>query len=356
MHSQIVIRSATILTAFFCFCFLFFCDNQTSNPATQATPTTPTIPTTMSSILAQTVQQAVAFLTAPLLDTTYPIHSIDILQRSLTSSLTTRYTVAGHWDSHPEIGFESRAIRLSPAAPPPTFIARACEAAAISWADWLYLLNGGKGLDLDIFVDPGVVSVQFRKYGCPPTDMFPVWQFQKVHNLIHPSQSGSLTTLEQPSTQELLAFDNDDEIFDLINQKIHSPSWVSTWTQKGEHPAACKAPSYMPSTLMVPKLAPVPASARGGFHSRSSSSSSFTSRSSNSSGSPQYSTYSLSSDESEGALNWRQKAPKPDCNNRRPTPPQVDASKASVTAYDGGKTLVASGGVTLGSMGRARRV
>lgn len=149
----------------------------------------------MSSILAQTVQQAVAFLTAPLLDTNYPISSIDILQRSLISSLTTRYTAAGHWDSRPEIGFESRAIRLSQATPPPTFIARACEAAAISWADWLFLLNGGKGLDLDLFVDPGVVSVQFRKYGCPPTDMFPVWQYQKVRNpiLIPAPGSRSLT-------------------------------------------------------------------------------------------------------------------------------------------------------------------
>jgi hypothetical protein len=293
----------------------------------------------MSSVLAQTVQQAVAFLTAPLLDTTYPIHSIDLVQRSLACSLTTRYTVAGHWDTRPEVGFEGRAIRLSPATPPPTFIARACEAGGINWADWLFLLNGGKGLDLDIFVDPGVVSVQFRKYGCPPTEMFPVWRLQN-----------------QASIKELLALDNDDEIFDLINQKIHSPSWVSTWTQRSEYPvAAHKAPSYMPSTVMVPKLAPVPASARTGFHSRSSSSSSVNSRSSNSSGSPQYSTYSLSSDDSDASLNWRQKAPKLDCQKRRPAPPQVDPSKASVTAYDGGKTLVASGGVTLGSMGRARR-
>jgi len=158
---------------------------------------------------------------------------------------------------------------------------------------------------------------------------------------------------EQPSTQELLALDNDDEIFDLINQKIHSPSWISTWSQKGEHPAAHKA-SYMPSTVMVPRLAPVPSSARSGYHSRSSSSSSVNSRSSNSSGSPQYSIYSLSSDDSEGS--WRQKALRPDCQKRRPAPPQVDVSKAAITAYDGGKTLVASGGVTLGSMGRTRRV
>lgn len=147
----------------------------------------------MSSVLAQTVQQAVAFLTAPLLDTTYPIHSIDLVQRSLACSLTTRYTAAGHWDTRPEVGFEGRAIRLSPATPPPTFIARACEAGGISWADWLFLLNGGKGLDLDIFVDPGVVSIQFRKYGCPPTEMFPVWQLQKVCNPIDPSCCGSLT-------------------------------------------------------------------------------------------------------------------------------------------------------------------
>lgn len=292
----------------------------------------------MSSILAQTVQQAVAFLTAPLLDTTYPIHSIDLVQRSLICSLTTRYTVAGHWETRPEVGFEGRAIRLSPATPPPTFIARACEAGGINWADWLFLLNGGKGLDLDLFVDPGVISVQFRKYGCPPTEMFSVWQLQKA------------------STKELLAFDNDDEIFDLINQKIHSPSWVSTWTQRSEYTAAHKAPSYVPSTVMVPRLAPVPASARTGFHSRTSSSSSVNSRSSNSSGSPQYSIYSLSSDDSEGPLSWRQKVPKPDCQKRRPSPTQADSGKVSVTAYDGGKTLVASGGVTLGSMGRARRI
>lgn len=311
----------------------------------------------MSSVLAQTIQQAVAFLTAPLLDTTYPIHSIDLVQRSLASSLNTRYTVAGHWDTRPEVGFEGRAIRLSPATPPPTFIARACEAGNINWADWLFLLNGGKGLDLDIFVDPGVVSIQFRKYGCPPTEMFSVWQLQKVRNPIDPSFCRSLTTPQQASIKELLALDNDDEIFDLINQKIHSPSWVSTWTQRSEYPAtAHKAPSYMPPTLTVPKLAPVPASARTGCHSRSSSSSSVNSRSSNSSGSPQYSIYSLSSDDSEGPLSWRQKAPKPDCQKRRSSPPQVDPSKASVTAYDGGKTLVASGGVTLGSMGRARRV
>lgn len=311
----------------------------------------------MSSVLAQTVQNAVAFLTAPLLDTTYPIHSIDLVQRSLACSLTTRYSAAGHWDTRPEVGFEGRAIRLSPAAPPPTFIARACDAGAINWADWLFLLNGGKGLDLDIFVDPGVVSVQFRKYGCPPTEMFPVWQLQEVRNLVDFFCCRSLTILQQVSIKELLAFDNDDEIFDLINQKIHSPSWVATWSQRSECPAvvAPKAPSYLPSTLTVPKLSPVPASARNGYHSRSSSSSSVNSRSSNSSGSPQYSTYSLSSDDSEGPLSWRQKAPKPDFQKRRPSPPHVDPSKASVTAYDGGKTLVASGGVTLGSMGRTRR-
>lgn len=303
------------------------------------------------------------------------------------------------------------------------------------------------GLDLDVNITPNAVTASFSRAGTPSLGLVTVWQREEP----------------QLTSRELLYADDDsDDLFNEINRSQHSPSWLSSWSM---NVAPSRASSSLTAPVAVPKMGPVPLTARS--HSRSSSyastnsssshshhnspyaahanpSSSFgtysmgggangehnmgsgcSSSGSNASGSPPTSIYSLSEDGSSGSsggnnMSWTRRGtvvpgpqqsaimaarnahhaqqmgypgqpPVPAINvdhisQHRASPSissassatsgssagkhhrrqrstttnnasavVVDPSKASVTAYDGGKTKVMTGGVMLGSVNSGKK-
>lgn len=294
------------------------------------------------------------------------------------------------------------------------------------------------GLDLDVQITPNAVTASFSRAGTPSLGLVTVWQREEP----------------QLTSRELLYADDDSEdLFNEINRSQHSPSWLSSWSM---NVAPSRAPA-LTAPVAVPRMGPVPQSARS--HSRSSSYASTNSSSShshhnspynahantfgnysmgnnngaepmgsgcsssgsNASGSPPTSIYSLSEDGSSGSsggnMSWTRRGtvvpgpqqsaimaarnahvqqsyggqvpPVPAINidhvqgHHRSSPSissassatsgssngkhrrqrsttnsvnvVVDPSKASVTAYDGGKTKVMTGGVMLGSVNSGKK-
>jgi len=354
----------------------------------------------------EAVSQAISFLTTPLSKTTVSPNAISILRSHLTASLLTLCSRS------PLSGIS---LRLAAASPPPECIGRACEASGVNWSEWLFLIGGGMGLDLDVNVTPTAVTASFCRAGTPSLGLVTVWQQEEPTRHL--------------STRELLYADDDsEELFNEINRSQHSPSWLSSWSVSGVNPRQ-QPPSALSAPMAVPKMQAVPLGARSSNHSRSSSYASQQSGHSPNSGryypaerapsacSNHSSTSSSRSSEdgstgSSGALSWTRRGtvvPGPQQNailaarqahaqqqaqqqqfqqlhaqpsshhghspsasitslaslsstssgsskHRRQrstsgtTPAVVDPSKASVTAYDGGKTKVMTGGVMLGSV------
>jgi hypothetical protein len=67
-------------------------------------------------------------------------------------------------------------LRLASSAPPPECIARACEASGVNWSEWLFLIGGGMGLDLDVNIQPNAVTASFSRAGTPSLGLVTVWQ------------------------------------------------------------------------------------------------------------------------------------------------------------------------------------
>jgi len=377
----------------------------------------------MQSTSSNAIEQAISFLTTPLSRTTVAASSITILQAHLYGSLTQLSQTSS-----------SRSykicLRLASSTPPPDCIARACEASGVNWSEWLFLIGGGMGLDLDVNITPSAVTASFCRAGTPSLGLVTVWQREEP----------------ELSTRELLYADDDSEdLFKEINRSQHSPSWLSSWSVS----VAPSSVSALTAPVAVPKMQPVPLTARS--HSRSSSYASSTSSSShhshhagsspynshanqfgnysmghqgdnysssgsNASGSPHNSVYSLSEDGSSGSsggnMGWTRRGtvvPGPQQSaimaarsahaqaqafppvpaiaidhahaqghhrsspsissttsgssngkHRRQRsnvgiPVVVDSAKATVTAYDGGKTKVMTGGVMLGSVSSGKK-
>lgn len=369
----------------------------------------------------EAVEQAISFLTTPLSKTTVSPQAIQILRSHLTASLLTLCARSG------SVGIS---LRLASAAPPPECIGRACDASGVNWSEWLFLIGGGMGLDLDVNVTPTAVTASFCRPGTPSLGLVTVWQKEEPTRHL--------------STRELLYADDDaEELFNEINRSQHSPSWLSSWTLNGGGPGYSRQPSALAAPMPVPKMQAVPVGARSGGHSRSSSYASSNgphsyvsghSPNSNAYGVPHHqqqghyagerapsacsnhSSTSLSSTRSSedgssgssGALSWTRRGtvvPGPQQSailaarsahaaqqqqqqqyQQLPAPMQghspspsitslaslsstgsggskhrrqrstsataavVDPTKASVTAYDGGKTKVMTGGVMLGAV------
>lgn len=372
----------------------------------------------------EAVEQAISFLTTPLSKTTVSPQAIQILRSHLTASLLTLCARSG------SVGIS---LRLASVAPPPECIGRACDASGVNWSEWLFLIGGGMGLDLDVNVTPTAVTASFCRAGTPSLGLVTVWQKEEPTRHL--------------STRELLYADDDaEELFNEINRSQHSPSWLSSWTLNGGGPAYNRQPSALTAPVPVPKMQAVPMGSRSGGHSRSSSHASSNSHhsyasghspNSNAYGAPHHqqqgycvgerapsacsnhsstslsSTHSGRSSEdgssgSSGALSWTRRgtvvpgpqqsailaarsahaaqqqqqqqyqqlsapmqghSPSPSITSlaslsstgsggskhRRQrstsaTAAVVDPTKASVTAYDGGKTKVMTGGVMLGAV------
>jgi hypothetical protein len=195
----------------------------------------------------EAVSQAISFLTTPLSKTTVSPNAINVLQSHLTASLLTLC-------SRSPLGIS---LRLAAASPPPDCIGRACDASGVNWSEWLFLIGGGMGLDLDVNVSSTAVTASFCRAGTPSLGMVTVWQQEEP--------------TRQLSTRELLYADDDaEELFNEINRSQHSPSWLSSWTLSGGvNPS--RQPSALSAPVAVPKMQSVPMGARSGNHSRSSS-------------------------------------------------------------------------------------
>ncbi|KAG8761001.1 hypothetical protein FRC14_000110, partial [Serendipita sp. 396] len=222
----------------------------------------------------QAIDQAISFLTTPLSRTTVSASALSVLQAHLYAALvalanpsSSRRSSSSSSSGH----FEIR-LRLASTMPPPECIARACDASGVAWSEWLFLIGGGMGLDLDVNIRHDAVTASFSRAGTPSLGLVTVWQQEEP----------------QLSTRELLYADDDSEdLFNEINRSQHSPSWLSSWS-------TTTLPVHNPHTYQrlaapvpVPKIQPVPLSAARS-HSRSSS------YSSSNGGRPSFDSYSLS--------------------------------------------------------------
>jgi len=124
---------------------------------------------TSSNVNANAIDQAISFLTTPLSRTTVSASALTILQAHLYGSLT-QLSTATNSRSY-KIG-----LRLASSLPPPECIARACDASGVNWSEWLFLIGGGMGLDLDVNITPNAVTASFSRAGSPSLGLVTVWQ------------------------------------------------------------------------------------------------------------------------------------------------------------------------------------
>lgn len=275
--------------------------------------------------LAVTVSHAVAYIMRPLLLRSSTATLLK-LQLALEASLTAYY--ASSWNpSEPLQGSGRRCMTLSPASHPPRPLFAACRAANIEWADWIAALGG---IEFDLFVDPGCVSVRFGRWGAGPfSKLIPVW-------------SGELD--REPSTHQAVVAQ--PAVLPM------SPAFVEALHQKdeddGDELLAMIADEMAAPTWKTPKTAQFPVAPRSTISSHS--------RSSSSSGLSSDDDYSLFDDDSDAASSITTASSAPTDMSKlsrreraRLARVYVDTSKKEVTNYDGGKTSVLTGGVMLGA-------
>lgn len=242
-----------------------------------------------TSSISTTVGQAVLFLTRPLV-VSYPSTTIQHLQANLDANLTALY-MPTWFAQEPLRGSGRRCMTLSPHCLPPRAIHQACLASGVQWFDWIAALGG---FELDLFVDPGCVTIRV-KGGALTT----VW----ADEVPSPSPISGFKAAPRTFAKQILTEDDEDEIFTMIADQIRAPVWMMSSIDK--MPMSCRSASPFSSST----------------DSRPSS------RSSNSSSSSSASSRSRRDQKTEVF---------------------VDTSKTQVTPYDGGKTTVLTGGVMLG--------
>jgi hypothetical protein len=288
----------------------------------------------MSSSIAVTLAHAIAYLTRPLI-VQYPATTIIKLQLALEANLTAQYSST--WcPEDPLRGSGRRCLTLSPASLPPRPIHKACESAGIEWSQWIKLLGG---IEFDLFIDPGSVSVRFGNWagGNKVGNCLTVWSESSstTKSTTHTKPTmAPLSVQSKTLAQQLLEDDSqeENELFAILADHVREPTWIT--------PINTNFPPVQ-SPLSADSLSSVDRSSNDSpvsGHSRSSSRSSY---SSSSLFSYPESVDSLStSDSSESKMSRRERA--------RAAKVFVDNSKTQVTNYDGGKTTVLTGGVMLG--------
>ncbi|KAI0067826.1 hypothetical protein BV25DRAFT_1819269 [Artomyces pyxidatus] len=292
-----------------------------------------------SSSLSSTVTQAIVYITRPLL-LRYPASTIIKLQLALEVNLTAHYSAS--WvPSEPLRGSGRRCLTFSPISTPPRPIYTSCAAAKVQWSEWMSVLGG---MEFDLFVDPGCVSVRFSQLGVQ-SRIITVWsdesllaQKERSDELAKEaalqaqirSQEAARAASAQTLAQQLLREDEDDEeeeLFAAIADEMRAPTWMTPVMKQ------------FPSTIPQRSLSPI------SYHSRSSS------RSSNSSS--EFTFTSEASDSASSATTISSAATEGSKLSRRERARQarvfIDTTKKEVTNYDGGKTTVLTGGVMLGA-------
>ncbi|VDB99318.1 unnamed protein product [Peniophora sp. CBMAI 1063] len=275
-----------------------------------------------STSLAVTVAHAIAYLTRPLL-LRASNETIGKLQLALESGLMTYY--APSWTpSDPFRGSGRRCMTLSPKTNPPRPIFVAARAANVEWSDWMAALGG---LEFDLFVDPGRVSVRYNSRGADPLgQLVTIWSEDLAREAarVRAQAQRACAVPLSPMFEEALREEDEedeDELFAMLADELAAP------------------------TFKTPQAGRFPRSALASRHSRSCSSSSGSS-SSNSlfdddSDSVSSVTTASSAATETSKLSRRERA--------RLARVVIDSNKKEVTNYDGGKTTVLTGGVMLGA-------
>ncbi|KIY51376.1 hypothetical protein FISHEDRAFT_37542 [Fistulina hepatica ATCC 64428] len=255
----------------------------------------------MDTSLRTAVAHAVDFLLQPL-HTSYPAAQLNQARALLEFNFAEH--CAPTWQSRdPSYGSSSRRLSLSPGAIPPNCIYAVCLQSHIRWSDWIALLGN---YALDLYVDPGCVSVSLPG----DAEHVTIW--------------GRRKTLAQQLLETDLGEEN--ELFALIDDEVHARSWTGS---------GCDTPLARSSSSL----------SHNSSHSHSSSHSS-------SSWSADYSASSSSNSSDASQRHRSHHGPRRD--RRKSGRIYVDTSRTDVTAYDGGKTGVLTGGVMLGCVSVAQ--
>lgn len=349
-----------------------------------------------STSLAVTLAHAVTFLTRPLaLARQYPASTLAQLQSALEASLAAAY-LATWCPAEPFRGSGRRCLSLAADCAPPRPVYAACAVAGVEWAVWAQaLLAGAATREMDVFVDPGCVSV--RVAGAP--GLVTVWsdelerqqqaeaemlrlqaeqrqlevrqtalrlQLQLQQLQLKTPQPISLAKVnanaKQPKTlaQRLMEADaeEDDALFSMLADEMRAPTWLTPIIEQFPSvPPQIVIPDPSELTATAASFSTAARAALG--HSRSSSRASTVSSSAFSFLSDESATscgtlssVSSSSSLASAADAYSQSASGMARQSRRERARQarvfVDASKKEVTPYDGGKTTVLTGGVMLG--------
>ncbi|KAI0757256.1 hypothetical protein C8Q80DRAFT_1091617 [Daedaleopsis nitida] len=307
--------------------------------------------------LSLALAQAITYLTRPLI-ARYSATAIIKLQVALEHNLTRSFT--NSWNpAEPLRGSGRRCLTLTPSGLPPRAVYDACKTANIEWSQWISLLGG---VEFDLFIDPGCVSVRFGNWESGKVGkFFTIWSEDTVDIVDQKkaaaqkearldaelkAQAAARAAAFKPAktyAQQLLEADQDDEIFTLIADEIREPTWLT--------PILCEFPT-VPAPERSITSSPMSTISTLSSHSRSSSSSSssgftFSSVESGDSHSSSSSTISQSScaaspsDPANSKLSRRERA--------RQARVFIDSTRTAVTNYDGGKTTVLTGGVMLGA-------
>lgn len=296
--------------------------------------------------LAVTVAQAVSYLISPL-TVYYSSTTIFKLRTALEAGLASVY--AATWvPEEPLRGSGRRCLSFSPQCLPPRPIYNACVASGVEWSEWSKLLGG---VEFDMFVDPGCVSIRPGSW-MPGTvaKITTVWSDELEFKAQVKAELQGLTRLHMMSQNkmssktlsELLIEDDaadEEELFSRISKEVRSPAWMTPLLE--QFPVVPSIPSRASSRNSL-SSSEFSVSSEESFDSYRS----FASRSVSSS-----STDSGSNGSSVGYNSSTRSLPFQKVSRRervRQARVFVDNTKVEVTPYDGGKTTVLTGGVMLG--------
>ncbi|THH32350.1 hypothetical protein EUX98_g1854 [Antrodiella citrinella] len=303
---------------------------------------------TSAGSLAVTLAHAITYLTRSLI-TRYSATTIIKLQLSLEANLTSQF--AASWvPSEPVRGSGRRCLTLSPHTAPPRAIYNSCKVAGVEWSQWISVLGG---VEFDLFIDPGSVSVRFGSWDSGKVTKFlTIWSETAVESKAakqssethvhaelraHAQARALASQIQNPHktvAQQLMIDDHEeDELFAMIADEVREPTWMT--------PILSQFPT-IPAPPRSTNSSPLSTISTSSIHSRSSS------RSSNSSSGFSVDSSSSSGSDSTVASDTTNKLSRRE--RARQARVFVDASKNEVTNYDGGKTTVLTGGVMLGAL------
>ena len=298
--------------------------------------------------LSVALANAITYLTRPLIEF-YSATQIIKLQLALEANLTTQFEAS--WiPSDPLRGSGRRCLTFSPSCAPPRPIYNACKSASIDWSKWMTALGG---VEFDLFIDPGCVSLRFATLGSKTGKFFTVW----AQEAPSPAPRTPSSVMGKTVAQQIILADGDEdeELFAMLSDEIREPTWVTPIASQFPH---VPAPPRSPSPISV--ISAMSSHSRtSSCSSLSSSGFSFFSRATEDSygsattvslSSSMSSSCSISIDDDEKPkfvkLSRRERA--------RQAKVFIDTSKKEVTNYDGGKTTVLTGGVMLGAASKAK--